>query len=236
MRDSDAWRLRDIPYALAIYFSLLVLTSIVEAKVMGEVTFNNNVAPSLLFLLEEFVDAFILVGVTLFFVTVLYKETPRKVGLHIQSGAKNLVIGLLGGLLVWLIVAPLDITVIRLFGEGPIQQPLISRLERATEAVDYLVVFLSGSLLGPVSEEIFFRGFVYTILKNRSPKWLAIIATNLLFFSLHLSPWWFPQVFTMGVLFTFLFDYSGSLVSVIVAHSLANLLSMFTAYWDLATL
>lgn len=223
---NDSWRVKDIFYALAIYFMILMAFILIEAHFVGQIVFRESQMPPLLFLFEEIINALILISVTLYFVKWRYNEAVTNLGLHTRMVAKNIGIGILTGFLIWLALISLSHVVRSLIGAGPIEQPLVSRLEGAGNLLDYVVVITSGGIVAPISEEIFFRGFTYTILKAHYTMFIAVVLTNLLFFVVHLSPWWFIQVFAVGVMFTVVYEYSGSLVSAIVAHSAVNLLSV----------
>lgn len=86
-----------------------------------------------------------------------------------------------------------------------------------------LVFFLVGGLLGPVTEELFFRGIVYGYLR-RYGVILAVVGTTLIFVGAHSLragvP--LPQI-VGGVLFAVAYEVEGNLMVPIVIHVLGNL-------------
>jgi uncharacterized protein len=93
---------------------------------------------------------------------------------------------------------------------------------------------LSTSLLIGFIEEIPYRGFMLQKLQERLPFWVANLLTSLLFIGIHMPGWialHLLQIDTVIVVFLFsvlmgvVFKYSKSLWSVIVAHSLNDLLA-----------
>ncbi|KOO51050.1 hypothetical protein AMD00_00600 [Viridibacillus arvi] len=106
--------------------------------------------------------------------------------------------------------------------------------------VDFRIGFnewLNTILLVGITEEIVFRGFLLRKLMDSFKFWIANTITSLLFISIHFPIWFykglfeFPYilttsltVFILSIIFGYVYKKSGSLWSVIVIHSLYNLL------------
>ncbi len=84
----------------------------------------------------------------------------------------------------------------------------------------FLVIFVA--IVGPVFEEIFFRGFAYQALRRRWRRWPSILITALLFSLLHASVSAFLPILGLGVLLAYAFEASGSLIPSIVIHVCQN--------------
>ena len=81
------------------------------------------------------------------------------------------------------------------------------------------LAFLSlVTIWGPVSEEVFFRGLMYTALRDRWGLGWAIIGSSLVFSLLHLAPAHVPVLFLVGAGLALLRQGTGSLLPGIVAH------------------
>ena len=93
-------------------------------------------------------------------------------------------------------------------------------------------------ILGPLGEELLFRGAVLRSLLEwrpiRSMPWIAIVLSAALFSLVHLNPAQMPGSFMMGLLFGWLAYRTGSLLPGIVGHmfnnSLACIVEMLPAY------
>lgn len=96
---------------------------------------------------------------------------------------------------------------------------------------------LNTILLVGITEEIVFRGFLLRKLMNSFNFWTANILTSLLFVSIHFPIWiykglfGFPYIlssvitaFVLSIIFGFIYKKTNSLWSVIIIHSLYNLL------------
>ncbi|GAM12182.1 CAAX amino terminal protease family [Mesobacillus selenatarsenatis SF-1] len=97
--------------------------------------------------------------------------------------------------------------------------------------------WLNVVLLVGITEEIVFRGFLLRKLMDSFRFWIANAITALLFVSIHFPIWFykgqfeFPYIFSsiltvfvLGIIFGFIYKKSKSLWSVIIIHSLYNLL------------
>ena len=80
--------------------------------------------------------------------------------------------------------------------------------------------------LGPISEELFFRGFIYNFLKKKLDWKSAVIITSIVFAFLHSSIWGFFIVFILSIGICYIYEKTRNIVSAIVFHSLYNTLSL----------
>ena len=83
------------------------------------------------------------------------------------------------------------------------------------------------ALLGPVLEELLFRGAVTKVLLRRYRPAVAIVVSGLLFGIFHLNPAQIVGAALAGFLFAWIYWRTGSLVPCIVVHVLNNSLSVF---------
>ncbi|AOY59186.1 abortive infection domain protein [Desulfococcus multivorans] len=91
------------------------------------------------------------------------------------------------------------------------------RLLRETD--DRITLFVVGGLIGPVAEEIFFRGILYGYLR----RWGVVMATGIstaAFVLLHSSPGVVQAV--GGILFAAAYEAKGRLTAPITLHVLGN--------------
>jgi membrane protease YdiL (CAAX protease family) len=90
------------------------------------------------------------------------------------------------------------------------------------DAVGWIVAFVFVSILAPLVEEIFFRGFILKALTNNWPKVLGSVLTAALFAGIHFQPASFIPLFTLGLLMNHLYLKNGSIWAPIVFHSANN--------------
>ena len=84
-----------------------------------------------------------------------------------------------------------------------------------------MLYLLAGCLFGPFVEELFFRGLLYSWMRERIPAVLTIFVTSLLFSSVHgfLS----PIQFIGGILFASIYEWRRSIWAPFVVHALGNI-------------
>ena len=186
---------------------------------------NPNLSPGI-FLLENLIEAVVFTLLPIIIVLKYYDGTIAEIGFTRQSFGRNLLAGVLVGFLIWGIVSIVDIGIKSIWGKGS-QNPYIQMLEMADSPISYFVVLISIVILGPVSEEVYSRGFAYTIFKKRFGKTIGLIFSSLLFTSLHFDIRQAIQIFFASVGLTLLFERTKSLVPVVTAHAIINVCSVY---------
>ena len=89
-----------------------------------------------------------------------------------------------------------------------------------------LLTFQALAFITPLSEEIFFRGFIFGGLLPRLGPWRAMAASALVFSAFHLSIGVLIPIFITGFLFAWLYWRTGSLWAAIGAHAGQNSLAL----------
>jgi membrane protease YdiL (CAAX protease family) len=91
-------------------------------------------------------------------------------------------------------------------------------------------LLISGVVVAPVVEEIFFRGFVYAGLRQRFDWKTAAVLSAFLFALVHLQPAMIPPIFILGLIFAYLYHRSQSIWPAIIMHVSTNALALGAAY------
>jgi membrane protease YdiL (CAAX protease family) len=94
-----------------------------------------------------------------------------------------------------------------LFGQDPLSIP---------------VSFFILVLLAPLVEELLFRGFIYTKLRNSRKASSSIIISAAIFAGFHLEPEIFLPLFILGCIIGYIYEKSGSLWVPILFHLINN--------------
>lgn len=98
---------------------------------------------------------------------------------------------------------------------------LMDNLTQGTPALSYLYVIL----IGPVSEELIFRGAMLDRFRIAFPLWLAIILQALLFGIYHMNVIQGTYAFFLGAVLGLICYKAGSIFASMIAHCLFNLTS-----------
>lgn len=102
--------------------------------------------------------------------------------------------------------------------------------ETAQANAELIMVFISLVILPPVVEEVLARGFLYSGLKTKMPKWVATVITSIMFAIAHLqfgsgAPLlWVAAIdtFTLSLVLIYLREKTGNLGASIALHMLKN--------------
>ena len=95
----------------------------------------------------------------------------------------------------------------------------------------FLVTLLGAGLLAPVAEELFFRGFLYTALRQRLGITAAVTISSLVFAIGHIDALGVVAAsFIMGIALALAYEYTRSLWVAIAIHAVNNTLATVLAY------
>lgn len=159
---------------------------------------------------------------TLLAVALLGTRSPRPARLRLVAGRAS------GAAILVMVVGVLALGqaleslafVLGLASGGALEE-IRSALAEASGPMLALAVLGIGVLAG-VAEEVFFRGFMQTRLRERWPPWAAIGVTALCFGVLHLDRVHATLAFVLGLYLGFVAERSRSVVPAAVCHVLNN--------------
>lgn len=149
---------------------------------------------------------------------------PRAADAGLGPGrpARWLALGLMGYWMALPLVLLAHLATYRLLGRPPFSNnPVLEMLASASPG-ELLALGLVVVLLGPLVEEVIFRGLVYAGLRQRMGGVPAAILSGLLFAGIHGDPQGILILATLGCLFAFLYERTGSVWPAAAAHGLWN--------------
>jgi len=79
-------------------------------------------------------------------------------------------------------------------------------------------------VIAPIVEEIIFRGYMYRILKSRTPIIFAMIISSTIFSLIHYNVLSYILLFVLSIFLTYIYERNGSIICPIIIHSLFNLM------------
>ena len=204
----DASKITLKTFALSI-FMVLVLESVFRLTISGQ--------PAALLLrlgILRLIEAFVLV-----FITLHLEKDPGAIGLSRSTLLPGIIRGLIwaacfgaaaGALFLVLLAAGVD--ALKLLGNP------------ATSTRRHVIVFfLVGGVVGPVTEEIFFRGIIYGFFRQWGVA-VAVVVSTLLFVFIHPVGANLPLTQLVGgIVFAIAYEKEKSLMVPIAVHTLGNL-------------
>lgn len=124
----------------------------------------------------------------------------------------------------------ISLALVAVFGEirNPQEEALApgGRLSRET----FLWLFPGIAIVGPIVEEILFRGVLYPYLRARMRVFLAVVLTAALFSVVHVIPILLLPLFVAGVALTLVTERYDSIIPAIVLHGVFNGLNLAVFY------
>jgi membrane protease YdiL (CAAX protease family) len=109
----------------------------------------------------------------------------------------------------------------------------LNGLLRPDTLLGFILLFIAVAIVAPVGEELLFRGFFQQALeKHWNDVTRAILMTALLFSMIHMNPYWFAQIYILGVLLGYIAWKSKSVIPALVLHGMNNAMAMLFAFVD----
>lgn len=100
-------------------------------------------------------------------------------------------------------------------------------IPKTKDSLKLIINIISSGLIGPIYEEILFRGIFYNkLLKFTSPK-KSLIITTICFSLIHFSPIKMLYALVLGYIFTKIYQKDNNILSPIIIHVSANITSIF---------
>ena len=229
----DLWDLGDI-----LLISVIVFGSRIPIYQITKRIFSFSWSPLVVNFIINLIQSLLLIVLTLGFVVFKYNHSLTFFGLKKIRPVKNINYGLFGGIAIWLLITLINNCIYtvttELFQCRPPTQAAVKNLLSS----ENLFLFLAHSLLiviiAPITEEIFFRGFIYLYCKNKvGTKW-GIIISALAFGIAHFDFWIFLPTFSGGVILAWIYEKTDSLYPAMIAHGTWNGIIIILLYilWE----
>lgn len=101
------------------------------------------------------------------------------------------------------------------------------KINQTVDSIKPIMNIISSGIIGPIYEEILFRGIFYNkLLKFNSSK-KSLIITTICFSLIHFSPIKIIYALGLGYVFTKIYQQDNNILSPIIIHVSANITSIF---------
>jgi hypothetical protein len=222
--------------ALLIFFLSMVIAGAFSVPVFY-LLLRHIASPTaalilLLFLSSCVLYAFLLAG-TFYSVKYRHGSTPSALGLRFQGMGKGLAWGV--GLGLPLFVVAMGLAYV---SEKIIQPTRVDYVGRALSKTSsggvsislIILLVLALVVLAPVSEEIFFRGYLYPALRNRMDAQPAMILNSLIFAAVHFELVGFLSRFVLAYGLCYVYERNRTIAAPVLGHALYNGLIVLLAF------
>jgi membrane protease YdiL (CAAX protease family) len=172
----------------------------------------------------------IAIAAVFYFVLNERRESLSSLGLtrkHFFMNVRYGVVGYIALIPILTLVMYLTMVLFNMFNIPIEPQPLLIMLKEENHIPSLIYMCVFTAVLGPFLEEIFFRGFVYGVFKKVMGISWGIIVSAVFFAYVHANLASIFPIFCLGILLTYLYEKTGSLIPSITVHIIHNSLSLF---------
>ena len=165
------------------------------------------------------------IAAVIYFVLTERKQSIASLGLTVKRFFSNIKYGVfayIGLIPILLSVVFLTTAIFKIFNIPVEPQPILVILERENDVFTLIYMGFFTMFLGPILEEIFFRGFAYTVFRKRLGILGGIVLSAAFFAYLHSNLAGFFPIFCLGMLLAYIYEKTGSLISAITVHIIHN--------------
>jgi len=121
--------------------------------------------------------------------------------------------------------------IIQVFIQAPEYVVDLNGLLRPESLLGFILLFIAVSIIAPLGEELLFRGFFQQILeKHWKDVTRAVLMTAIIFSFIHMNPFWFAQIYILGIILGFLAWKTKSVLPSLILHSLNNLVALILSF------
>ncbi len=215
-------------YMLLMFVGMPLITRAIYA-ISGHATNTYTVGYRYLVLFISFFINVLICSYVFYIVRIKYGQSVAALGLTFADLSSNIKLGIKKYLITLpvIILAGFIINLISTYyGIMPEMQDVVQWVlgERSFFVLFSLVFF--GVVVAPVVEEILFRGFLQSALKNSMGGQYATLVSSALFAAVHMDAFAFLQIFILGMLLGNLYERTQTLAASVVVHILHNSLTL----------
>lgn len=226
VNDSPVWSIKDAVLVIAGVFAARLVVPFSKMDWLKDISLVvSPESPQLgaVFISALFQAALILAPI-FYFIKFKYDLSWSEVGLKRSAIRDWFWVGMKQGLALFVFIIVTGILITALYPVHIKPQPIAEVLGTAREWRGIMLSFLVASVVAPVSEEIYFRGFFYPALRKIIGRVPALLLAASFFGLLHFDLLRFIPITLSGIWLTMLYEKTGSLYTSIIAHSTWNTL------------
>lgn len=186
--------------------------------------------------LESLLQAVLILGLIALWLKLKYRASWRELGLQGESYPGWAWLGIKQGALLFVGVTIVSMLLILVYPFEVKPQQTTEIFSAATTWQQMILISCVVSVLAPVSEELYFRSFLYLALRKRLGRLPGLIIANCFFGMMHLDLLRFIPITLGGIWLTILYEKTGSLYPSIVAHAVWNALMISMVFLSAALL
>lgn len=120
---------------------------------------------------------------------------------------------------------------------GAQEQDLVRAFTQSDDMLLRALIILAAVVVAPVVEEIFFRGFIYGVLKRYTDAPFAALLSGLFFAIIHMHTGSLLPLWVLALFFCIAYEITGCLLAPMILHAIFNSTSLIgmLLVWNTAT-
>ncbi|WP_342598204.1 type II CAAX endopeptidase family protein [Psychrobacillus sp. FSL H8-0483] len=106
---------------------------------------------------------------------------------------------------------------------GELENSKTESLQSRMTLINFVIAFVSASIVSPIYEEIFYRGFLYRWFRGKYGILIGMVVSSLIFMVVHIPTYnVLPTALVSGLFFSWTYEKTGSIIPGIIMHSTFN--------------
>ncbi len=226
-----AWSLGDVARVVILFFFFSYIIVISESFLANLVPLFKwgNFRTMLNSSIMDILTAVFIV----YFIKYKYGQRIISLGLTIKNIFRNISYGLIAYIAcvpIFLAVTFFVFLVVKVTGYVPQKQYVVEMFLKEENPTLLIYSSVFASILGPIVEEIFFRGFMYNAVKKLTGVFWAVVLVSAVFAALHTNVVGFLPIMVLGLVLTYMYEKTGSLIPSITIHIAHNAAMVFLVF------
>jgi len=219
------WNARDAIISMVFLAAVLVAVYFGSAwlfRVFGDAEFfNSSNISNASFVVLYTIQVVLMLGVVWFFALFKRKSGLRDLGLRYYSILSTIWYSFISLIAIFALSFLYVFLLNTMFGIDAPSSKIEVLVRNGSISSNTLLIIVT--LVAPLSEEIFFRGFLYQAFKKSWGVNAGLFLSSFLFAAVHLEIYSFIPIMIIGWLLAYLFEKTRSLLPAIFLHGIYNL-------------
>ena len=219
-----SWGIWDVFKVIILYLFFVYILLISEASLAR--VFHMLRDDNFRMILNTSIMDILSIVFILYFVAAQYKAGLISLGLSLKNFFRNVYYGIVAYIaLVPVLIGIISVIalIIGLTKYSPEKQAVVELFLKEKDVSFLLYTSLFAAVAGPIVEEIFFRGFLYSAIKKYIGIFWATLLSAACFALLHAHLVGFLPILALGILLAYLYERTGTLVSSVTVHMIHNI-------------
>lgn len=181
--------------------------------------------------ISSVLQTFLFLVFVYYFVVIKYKKSFKSLGFVKTKFIYWSLVGIVSGVLLYFSVIIVTLIINMLFPISMEPQQVTQIIMLAQSDWERFIPFIVTGIFAPLSEEIFFRGFLYQALRRKIGVRWGILIASLVFGFMHLDIVRMVPLTLGGIVLNILYEKSGSIYPSMIAHGVWNSIMTYSIFF-----